>query len=36
MHCFEELELGPGPALAHMCGPGTWAEIIAIVSLGAD
>ena len=30
-HCFEELEVGPGPALAHMCRPGTSAEIIAIV-----
>ena len=30
-HCFGELELGLGPVLAHMCGPGTWAEIIAIV-----
>ena len=31
LHCFGELELGPGPALAHMCWPGTKAEIIAIV-----
>ena len=30
-HCFGELELGPWPALAHVWGPGTWAEIIAIV-----
>ena len=30
-HCLGELELGPWPALAHMCGPDTWAEIIAIV-----
>ena len=29
-HCFGELELGPWPALAHMWGPGTWAEIISI------
>ena len=28
--CFGELELWPGPALAHICWPGTWAEIIAI------
>ena len=28
---FGELELGPGPALSHMCWPGTWTEIIAIV-----
>ena len=31
LHCFEELKLGPWPALAHKCWPGTWAEIIAIV-----
>ena len=27
---FGEVELGPGPAFAHMCWPGTWAEIVAI------
>ena len=32
-HCFGELELGPWPAFAHMYGPGTWEEIIAIVLL---
>ena len=26
-----ELELWPGPALGHMCWPGTWPEIIAII-----
>ena len=31
LHCFGELELRPGPALAHMCWTGTWAEIRAIV-----
>ena len=34
--CFGELELGaslgPGPALAHMCRAGTWAEIIVSVN----
>ena len=30
-HCFGELELWPRPALAIMCWPSTWAEIIAIV-----
>ena len=27
IQCFGELELGPGPALTHMCGPGTWAAL---------
>ena len=30
-HCFGEFKLGPGPTHAHMCGPGTSAEIIVIV-----